>query len=223
MKLEKKEKRKEKWPVKCDLAGNRSETDGSQISLTYSDASNDSDDYKASSTYQRLVLTCCLVLDDEIASVDCHGCQNETGGLDRDLESRPKSNHSDVFLWQRPTVTHQSKRERTYMRHEVKKFTKDSTQLPVTVHVEKCGEWNTKEDEEEIGDGQIEDVEVGDVVQFLVSNAQVNDEAIADDAEQSQEGPGRADEQLEAERVLKLFDGGSERRELGLHQVGSIR
>ena len=105
----------------------------------------------------------------------------------------------------------------------MKQFTEDSTKLPITVHVEKRGEWNTKEDEQEIRDGQVENVEVSDVVQFLVSNAQIDDETVSDDAEQGQERPGRADEQFEAERILKLFDRSSQWRELGLHCVRRVR
>ena len=56
-----------------------------RLVLTYSDARNNSDHHKTPSTYQRLVLTCRLILNDKIASVNCHGRQDETGSLDRNL------------------------------------------------------------------------------------------------------------------------------------------
>jgi hypothetical protein len=97
----------------------------------------------------RRILRLQLILNDQIASVYGHGGERETRGL-----------HGR-------------------MRHEVIELAEGNSKQPVRVGVHVDGEWNTEENEEHVGDGQVEDVAVGDVVQLSIRQRYVNHQAVS--------------------------------------------
>ena len=92
-----------------------------------------------------------------------------------------------------------------YVGHVLVELAHDVTERPIGHRVTIGSEWNAEDDEEEIGDGQTDDEDVGGAAHLSVEDDDDDDEQVSDESEDGdaaeQEWHEHGDERLEADLI----------------------